>query len=120
MGISARRRREYEAERVRLESIMPVELRHVFDEDDIDLTWDFLRKVFHLNVDKWKPVFEDEYMKSSREFSRTEIFARFGRKYFERSLKIILFRDEHDETWFIILQHIVRKKLADRKRESRF
>ncbi len=120
MGMSARRRREYEAERVRLESIMPVELRQLFDEDDIELTWIFLHKVFHLNTAKWKQVFEDEFLKASREFSRTEIFARFGRKYFEPSLKRILFREEDDETWFIILQHIVRKKLADRKRESRF
>ena len=118
--MSARRRREYEAERVRLESIMPVELRQLFDEDDIELTWAFLHKVFHLNVEKWKQVFESEYMKASREFSRTEIFARFGRKHFEPSLRILLYRDNDDETWFIILQHIVRKKLAERKRESRF
>jgi len=52
MGMSARRGRELEAERKRLESILPVELRHVFEESDIDLTWDFLHKVFHLNIEK--------------------------------------------------------------------
>lgn len=117
-GLSARRRREIQAQEERVRSILPAELEHVFDEHDIELTWNFLEKVFHLNKTKWKAFFEEEFKKSSRDISKQELFVRFGRVYFEEPLSKIVYRGVQSGLWFEVLKHVVKDKLREKQIES--
>lgn len=116
--LSASKRREIEAQEERLRSILPPELEHVFDEYNIELTWNFLEKVFHLNKPKWKAFFEEEFKKSSRDISKQELFVRFGRVYFEEPLSKIVYRGVSSGLWFEVLKHVVKDKLKEKQRES--
>jgi hypothetical protein len=113
MGWSARRR---DAESV---SIIPRDIQDLFDEVDIERTWDYLEKTFKLNKKLWKAKFEDEYKVSSREFSKVELFVRFGKEHFEFSICQLIFRNPvYDHTWLKICRYIVKDKIEERKKEE--
>lgn len=81
-------------EQKRLESIMPYELRAVFDETDIEKTWQYLYTTFHFNIVKWKAIYEVELENSPRGLTKMEVFARFGKQHFEKAIEYILVRKE--------------------------
>ena len=114
MGQAARRRaKEHE------ESIMPLEIRQVFDETDIEKTWDYLHTTFRLNKAKWKADFEEEFRKSSRQYSKEELFIRFGKQHFEEPICILIYRKAfHSNTWMDLIKYIVRDKIMEKKREA--
>src|SRR6478736_8668553 len=74
----ARFRREQDREKERLKPVTPEDISSVFDEQDIERTWQFLENVFHLNKEKWRTHFENAYAASPKELSKMESFARFG------------------------------------------
>lgn len=55
------------------ESIIPKEVEAVFDEMDIERTWDYLQEMFTLNKKAWKEHFEEEFRTSSREYSKVGV-----------------------------------------------
>lgn len=105
-------------EQKRLETIMPYELRAVFDEQDIEKTWTYLYDTFHFNIKKWKELYAIELENSPRVLTKMEVFARFGKANFERVLEHILVRQAHSQTWFRLMQYIVRDKLREKKKEA--
>ena len=92
-------------------SIIPREIAAVFDELDIDRTWDYLEKTFHLNKKKWKADFEQAYVKATREISKVELFVRYGREKIQPLLNQLLFRDPKHPTWFMLIRYIVKDKI---------
>lgn len=99
-------------------SLMPKELQEVFDEVDIETTWDYLQKTFKLKKSKWKPRFELEFIQTTREYSKVELFARFGKKHLEKPINVLLFRDESHPTWFRLMKYIVADKLKQKEEEA--
>jgi hypothetical protein len=112
MGNALRRRNDAE-----LVSVIPEDIRIVFDEGDIELTWDYLEKVFHFNKKVWKPIFEEKYLRSTRELTKMEIFVRFGREHFEQAINVILGRVEGHPTWLKLIRYIVRDKIREKQKE---
>lgn len=114
---TAKMQREQKA----LESIMPYELRIVFDETDIKKTWEYLHLTFRFNIEKWEALYYQRLRESPRGLSKMEVFARFGRDHFEKAINHILYRDNlHSDTWFNLLKFIVKDKLKEKKKESRY
>jgi hypothetical protein len=105
-------------EQKRLETIMPYELRAVFDEQDIEKTWTYLYDTFHFNIKKWKERYAIELENSPRVLTKMEVFARFGKANFERAIEHILVREAHSHTWFRLMQYIVKEKLTEKKKEA--
>ncbi len=105
-------------EEKKLESIMPYELRAVFDEQDIEKTWIYLYDTFHFNTKRWKELYAIELENSPRVLTKMEVFARFGKTNFERALEHILVRQAHSQTWFRLMQYIVSDKLKEKKKEA--
>ena len=100
-------------------SIIPDDVKAVFDELDIEKTWDYLEKTFRLNKAKWKGLFEEHYSTSSREFSKMELFVRFGKQHLEEPICRLLFRDpNYSHTWFGLIRYIVKEKIAEREKEA--
>lgn len=99
-------------------SIMPKELQAVFDEVDIEKTWDYLQKTFKLKKSKWKPLFEQEYLQTTREYNKVEVFARFGKKHLEMPINVLLFRDTAYPTWIGLLKFMVSDKLKAKEQEA--
>ena len=100
---------------------MPLDLKAAFEEEDIEKTWKLLDEKFHVNVKKWKEVFEKMYQKSQRELSKMEVFARFGKQYLEEPIAKLVFRDPYyGHTWFELLKYVVRHKLNERKKEASY
>lgn len=121
MGMSARHRRHEEEERKRLTPVTPEDIRLVFDEMDIELTWDFMEKLFYLKKAEWRGLFEAVYAKSPRDITKMELFARFGLKHLKEPINKILFRHpDYEATWFEIQRHVVKHKLKERKKESNY
>ncbi len=100
-----------------LVSVIPQDISLVFDEGDIERVWNYLEKVFHFNKKVWKPIFEERYIRSSRELTKMEIFVRFGRDNFEPSINVILGRAEGHPTWLKLIRYIVRDKIKEKQKE---
>jgi hypothetical protein len=100
------------------ESLIPKDVREVFDETDIDKVWAYLRETFHLNVSRWQRVFEQEYRQSSRNMTKMEVFVRFGQRHWLKAFNIILAREELHPTWIDLLRYIVKEKIEAKRRES--
>lgn len=98
-------------------SIIPEDVAAVFDEVDIEKTWDYLEKIFRLNKKKWKPAFEEMLLKSTREYSKVELFVRFGKKNFEPAINTLLFRGDHYPTWINLVRFIVKDKIKEAEQE---
>lgn len=98
-------------------SAMPEDVRLVFDEGDIRLVWDYLEETFKVNVKMWRQQFEDEFRTSSREFSKEELFVRFGLAHFEKPLNYLLYRSEGHQTWIGLIRFIVKEKIAEKQKE---
>ena len=92
-------------------SVVPRDIAEVFEETDMEKVWDYLEKTFHVNKKKWKANFDGEFRKSTRDVTRIELFARFGRKHFEPALNKLLCREERHPTWFLLLRFIVVDKI---------
>jgi hypothetical protein len=101
------------------ESLIPKDIREVFDETDIEKVWEYLRVTFHLNAGRWKQAFEKEYRQSSRSMTKMEVFVRFGQKHWLKAFNIILARQELHPTWIDLLRYIVRDKIEAKQTESR-
>ncbi|MGC4023397.1 MAG: hypothetical protein QM734_16330 [Cyclobacteriaceae bacterium] len=99
-------------------SEIPEDISKVFDEDDIEKVWQVLEKTFHVNVKVWKQNFENEFSRSTRNFSKQELFVRFGKAHLEQSLNKILARKELTPTFLNIARYVVRDKIREKKRES--
>lgn len=100
-------------------SIIPDDVKAVFDEVDIEKTWDYLEKTFRLNKPKWRRLFEEQYSTSSREFSKVELFVRFGKQHLEEPICKLLFRDSnYSHTWLGLIRYIVRDKIAEKEKEA--
>lgn len=100
------------------DSLIPKDVREVFDETDIDKVWTYLKDTFHLNVSRWKQAFEREYRQSSRSMSKMEVFVRFGQKHWLKAFNVILAREELHPTWIDLLRYIVKDKIEAKHRES--
>ncbi|MFZ1809323.1 MAG: hypothetical protein WAU36_18965 [Cyclobacteriaceae bacterium] len=99
-------------------SILPKELQDVFDELDIEKTWVYLQKTFKLKTSKWKPLFDQEFKQTTREYNKVEVFARFGKKHLEKPINVLLFRGESYPTWIGLLKFIVADKLKQKEQEA--
>lgn len=101
------------------ESIIPKDIQEVFDEVDIEKTWDYLEKTFHLNKTKWKGLFEEQYGKSSRQYNKVELFVRFGKEHLEEPICKIIYRDPfYSRTWMALIRFIVKHKIAEKEKEA--
>ena len=79
--------------------IVPNDIKAVFDELDIEKTWDYLEKTFRLNKIKWKRLFEEERLLPSN-LSKGERFIIFGKRHLEEPICKLLFRDHgKSQTW---------------------
>jgi hypothetical protein len=94
------------------ESIIPEDVRRSFDETDIKKTWDYLAKMFHLNVKFWKADFERKFNVSSREINKMEFFVRYGKENFEPALNVILGRNVYHQTWMNLIRFVVKDKIV--------
>jgi len=112
MGNALRRRND-----ANLVSVIPQDISLVFDESDVELVWDYLEKVFHLNKKVWRPIFEEKYLTSTRELSKMEIFVRFGRDNFQPAINVILGREELHPTWLKLIRYVVRDKIKEKQKE---
>lgn len=99
-------------------SDIPDDIRQVFGETDIEKVWVLLEKTFRVNVRWWKNKFEEHFRKSTRDFSKEELFVRFGKERLEPSLNIILARKELTPTWLNIIRYVVRDKIREKQREA--
>ena len=118
---TAKMQREERRKTEELRSIMPVELREAFEEEDIERTWEYLYKTFHFNISKWKVEYKAYLMESPRGITQMEAFARFGRANFQKPIDFILKRNlDYSETWFNLMKFIVKDKLKEKRKESRF
>jgi len=59
-----------------------------------------------------------ELENSPRVLTKMEVFARFGKANFERVLEHILVREAHSQTWFRLMQYIVRDKLREKEKKK--
>lgn len=118
---TAKTQREERRKAEELRSIMPSELREVFEEEDIERTWEYLHSTFHFNISKWKEEYKNYLLQSPRGISKMEAFARFGRTNFQKAIDYILKRNlDYSETWFNLMKFIVKDKLKEKRKESRF
>ncbi len=98
-------------------SAIPKDVAEVMDELDIDKTWDYLEKTFRLNKTRWKKDFEDAYVKSTRAYSKLELFIRYGHQNIQPGLNIILFRKDNYPTWINMIRYIVADKIQKAEEE---
>lgn len=100
-------------------SLMPKEVEAVFEETDIERTWNYLHDNFKLNKKDWKKRFEEEFTVSSREFSKMELFVRFGKEHFESAICVLLNRDPYySHTWIKLITYMVRDKVEEKRKEA--
>jgi hypothetical protein len=95
--------------------IIPNDIKAVFNEVDIEKTWDYLEKTFRLNKTKWKRLFEEEKLLPSN-LSKGERFIIFGKRHLEEPICKLLFRDVgKSQTWIGLIRYIVKDKIAEKK-----
>lgn len=99
-------------------SEIPEDISKVFVETDIEKVWLVLEKTFRVNIRWWKDKFEEHFRKSTHEFSKEELFVRFGKKHLEPPLNILLARKEMTPTWLNIIRYVVRDKIREKEREA--
>jgi hypothetical protein len=96
-------------------SIIPNDIKAVFNDVDIDKTWDYLEKTFRLNKKQWKRLFEEEKLLPSK-LSNAERFIIFGQRHLAEPICKLLFRDYlRSETWIGLIRYIVKDKIAEKK-----
>lgn len=118
---TAKMQRDERRKAEELRSIMPNELREVFEEEDIEKTWEYLYLTFHLNTKNWKEHYQNYLQESPRGLTKMEVFARFGRANFEKAIDHILCRNKmYSDTWFNLMKFIVKDKLKEKRKESRY
>ena len=78
------------------ESLIP----HVFDE---------LQTRFCFNVKLWKKNFQNELENSKRGKGEVEVFFEWGNTNINPILNKILYRPEHQATWYSLLTYILKK-----------
>jgi hypothetical protein len=112
MGTAQKRRQD-----ANLVPAIPNDIGLVFDELDIERTWDYLEKFFRLNKKWWKQDFEEHYIRSTRELTKMEIFYRYGKANFQPAFNVILARAEDYPTWAKLIRYIVRDKIREKQKE---
>jgi hypothetical protein len=100
-----------------LVSVIPEDIRTVFEEPDIERVWNYMEETFHFNKKVWKPMFEEHFIRSTRELTKMEIFVRYGRDRFERAINVVLGRQEDYPTWLKLIRYIVRDKIKEKQKE---
>lgn len=113
-------KRSFYSERKEPESVIPTDILQVFEETDIDKVWETLDRVFHLNVKYWKPRFESAYKKSPHELSKMEVFFRYGRANFEKSINTLRGNQEYAHTFEKIVRYVIQAKIDEKKKSAEF
>ena len=91
------------------------DVKNVFDAEDIEKVWEYLKVKFGFNVKVWKGEFENEIGIFPRFTSKQELFMIYGKKKIEPLLNIILKRDKYP-TWINLLTYVLREKIERRKK----
>lgn len=86
----------------------------VADSVDIQKTFDYLEKEFHL-AKKFRKEFKVYLSKTSRNISEPEAFVRFAKQHFEQALNVIIQR-EHSVV--LVLGYILKSKLDEKRKED--
>jgi hypothetical protein len=88
------------------DKVLPMDLEIIFNEEHIDLIWQYMDDNFTMNLKKWKEFFAIR-CNMQRSISRCEMFARFGVEHFQGPMNKLLFRKDNHPTWISLIRYVV-------------
>ena len=94
-------------------------IKEVFDPEDIEKVWTYLKTTFSFNTKAWKEDFNTERSRYPRNTSVQEAFMIFGKQRIEPLLNEILRRKRYP-TWIGLLSFVLKDKIDKRKKRDAF
>mgnify|MGYP003447314011 CR=1 FL=1 len=94
-------------------------VKDVFDPEDIEKVWEYLKKTFCFNVRLWKKEFEAEKSHYPRNTTEQEAFMIFGKHRIEPVLNEILRRKRYP-TWIGLLSFVLKDKIDERTKRDAY
>jgi hypothetical protein len=85
------------------------QLEENFSENLIPYVFDELQTRFSFNVKMWKNHFQTELENAKRGKAEVEVFFEWGISHINPILNKILFRPEHQATWYSLLTYVLKK-----------
>lgn len=88
------------------DKLIPPDLMTTFNEEHIELIWQYLNQRFSINLAKWKEFFAIR-CNVSRSIPPCELFVRFGIEHLEPSLNKLLYRPAGHPTWISLIRYVI-------------